>query len=107
MTSSPIKISIIEDIKDIALELKSLFNEQEDLTCIQVYHTAEEAITFLPKNPVDVVIVDIGLPGMSGIQAIITLKETHCPMHNSVCSLYSKTMQKYFKASRRAQKDIS
>jgi len=75
MTTNPIKIAVIEDIKDIAFELKSLFNEHEDLSCNQVYHTAEDAITFLPKNPSDVVIVDIGLPGISGIQAIITLKE--------------------------------
>ena len=75
MTDHKIKISIIEDLKEVALELKGLFNHHNDLTCTQVYHNAEDAITFLPKNPADVVIVDIGLPGISGIQAIITLKE--------------------------------
>lgn len=75
MSINPIKISVIEDLKDIAIELKNLLNEYEDLSCTQVYHNAEDAITFLPQNPADVVIVDIGLPGASGIQAIITLKE--------------------------------
>ena len=40
-----------------------------------MYHNAEEAITFLQRNPVDVVLIDIGLPGMTGIEAIINLKE--------------------------------
>ncbi|MDF1694191.1 MAG: response regulator transcription factor [Saprospiraceae bacterium] len=72
---STIKIAIIEDLKDVAFELKELFNEVEDMNCQQIYHTAEEAMAFLPQNPADVVIVDIGLPGASGIEAIITLRE--------------------------------
>ncbi len=75
MKDQLIKIAIIEDLKEVALELKTLFNEQNDLNCTQLYHTAEDAITFLPRNPVDIVLADIGLPGISGIQAIITLKE--------------------------------
>lgn len=72
---TPIKIAIIEDLKDVALELQELFNEEEDLVCTQVYHSAEDAITFLPKFPADVVIVDIGLPGASGVEAIIAIRE--------------------------------
>lgn len=75
MIPNPIKIAVIEDIEEITNELKDLFQSHENLSCNQVYRTAEDAITFLPKNPADVVIVDIGLPGISGIQAIITLKE--------------------------------
>lgn len=60
--NQPIKIAIIEDLKDVALEMQELFNEQEDLVCTQVYHSAEDAMIFLPKFPADVVIVDIGLP---------------------------------------------
>lgn len=73
--SKLIKIAIIEDLKDVALGLRDLFNEEEDMTCNQMYHSAEEAITFLPNSPADVVIVDIGLPGASGIEAIVALRE--------------------------------
>lgn len=73
--NEPIKIAIIEDMKEIALELKEHFNETEGMLCQQVYHNAEEAIAFLPANPPNIVIVDIGLPGISGIQAIISLRE--------------------------------
>lgn len=73
--SRPIKIAIIEDLKDVALEMQELFNDEEDLSCTQVYHSAEDAITFLPKFPADVVIVDIGLPGASGVEAIVAIRE--------------------------------
>ena len=75
MNNEIIKIAIIEDDKEVAFELRELFNQSDGMTCTQVYHSAEDALTFLPKNPADVVTVDIGLPGISGIEAIITLKE--------------------------------
>ena len=71
----PIKIAIIEDLKDVAFEMQELFNGEEDLVCTQVYHSAEDAIIFLPKFPADVVIVDIGLPGASGVEAIVAIRE--------------------------------
>lgn len=73
-----IKIAVIEDIEEIALELKELFNEQEGMSCTQVYHNAEDAINFLEKFPADVVLTDIGLPNANGIEAIIAIKES-CP----------------------------
>jgi NarL family two-component system response regulator LiaR len=73
--NQPIKIAIIEDLKDVALEMQELFNEQEDLVCTQVYHSAEDAMIFLPKFPADVVIVDIGLPWASGVEAIVAIRE--------------------------------
>lgn len=73
-----ISIAIIEDMQEVAYGLQELFNEEEGLVCQKVYHTAEEAIAFLSKHPTDVVLTDIGLPGASGIEAIVTLKE-RCP----------------------------
>lgn len=71
----PVSVAIIEDLKEIGYELRDLFQEHDDFSCTQLYHTAEEAITFLPQSPPDIVITDIGLPGISGIQAIVTLRE--------------------------------
>jgi len=70
-----IKIAIVEDLKEIAIELSHLINEEEDMQCNQVYFNAEDAIVFLQRNPVDIVLIDIGLPGISGIEAIIELKK--------------------------------
>lgn len=71
----PIKVAIIEDIKEIAHDLRDLFNEQDDLNCTQVYYNAEDAINFLSKFPADVVLSDIGLPNLDGISAIIAIRE--------------------------------
>lgn len=79
MTSQDIiKVAIIEDLVDIANELRDLFNEEVDMRCTQVYHNAEDAITFLTKFPADVVLCDIGLPNADGIQAIYQIKSA-CP----------------------------
>lgn len=76
--SKTIKIAIIEDLVEIALELQELFNEEEGMSCTQVYHNAEDAIQFLTKFPADIVLSDIGLPKASGIEAIIAIREA-CP----------------------------
>jgi DNA-binding NarL/FixJ family response regulator len=73
-----IKIAILEDLKDVAAHLQMIFNREEDMTCTQVYMNAEDAMHFLVANPVDILIVDIGLPRASGIDAIRYLTE-HCP----------------------------
>lgn len=75
---SKINIAILEDLKDVTEHLKEVFNQQDDMTCQQVYYNAEDAMHFLPLHPVDILIVDIGLPRASGIDAIRYLTE-HCP----------------------------
>src|SRR4030095_24272 len=72
------KIAVLEDIKDVAEHLRDIFNQEEDMYCQQVYLSAEDAIHFLPANPADILIVDIGLPRASGIDAIKVLHE-QCP----------------------------
>ncbi len=72
------KIAILEDLKEVALMLQDLFAGHADISCTQVYHTAEDAMQFLRQNPADILIVDIGLPRASGIDAINFLVK-YCP----------------------------
>lgn len=71
-------IAVLEDLKEVALMLRDLINAEQDMNCNQVYHTAEDAMKFLVHHPVDILIVDIGLPRASGIDAIRFLAK-HCP----------------------------
>jgi DNA-binding NarL/FixJ family response regulator len=73
-----IKIAILEDLRDVSEFLRDIFNQESDMSCHQVYYNAEDAMHFLPSNPVDILIVDIGLPRASGIDAMRFLAE-HCP----------------------------
>ncbi|HMG15236.1 MAG TPA: response regulator transcription factor [Saprospiraceae bacterium] len=68
-----ISVGILEDLEDVAKTLQELLNEEKDIECLQLYHTAEAAMEGLPKQPVDILIVDIGLPRASGIDAIQNL----------------------------------
>lgn len=78
MNQQPIQITVIEDLKEVALSLQSIINTQEDMYCGHIFHNAEEAMNFVPHQITDIVIVDIGLPRASGIDAIQYLKEK-CP----------------------------
>lgn len=69
-----IRVAIVEDVKDVAENLKVIINDEPDFQCQQIYHNAEEAITFLPKAPVDIVLTDIGLPSKNGIEMVTSLK---------------------------------
>lgn len=73
-----IKIAILEDLKDVAEHLCELLNQEDDMVCTQMYFNTEDAVHFLPSNPADILIVDIGLPRASGIDAIHALTEK-CP----------------------------
>ncbi|MEM9821708.1 MAG: response regulator transcription factor [Bacteroidota bacterium] len=68
------KLSIVEDQAPIMDFLVRIFEQAEDFECLGKYRTAEEAIAFLPKSDVDVVIVDIGLPGKNGIECVKAIK---------------------------------
>lgn len=78
MMQKKIKISIIEDLKDVAVSLQAIINTQDDMLCGHIFHNAEDAMYFIPNQDADIVIVDIGLPRASGIDAINFLK-AKCP----------------------------
>ena len=71
-----IKIAIVEDDKDIRESLTILLNGTPDFYCKQCYENAENALADLSHNPVDIVLMDIHLPGMSGIECVKELKSS-------------------------------
>lgn len=69
------RVAIVEDNTDIRKGLMMMLNSRDDIECTQTFSSAEEAIKILPLNCVDVVLMDIDLPGMNGIECIKILKE--------------------------------
>ncbi len=83
-----IKVSIVEDIKDIREGLAALINGSEGFSCISTYSNAEDALKNLTDNNTDVVLMDIGLPNMSGTECIKRLKQKNQNMVIVMLSVY-------------------
>ncbi|MCC5815243.1 MAG: response regulator transcription factor [Leptospira sp.] len=69
-----IRVSVIEDNKKVVENLQNLFSNSEEFEVIEIYPSAVLAIQSIFKTPPDVVILDIGLPDLSGIDALDDLK---------------------------------
>ena len=73
--SSPlISVAIVEDDAGIRESLADFLGRAKGVRCIAVYSNAEEALRELKVQTPDVVLMDINLPGMSGIEATRELK---------------------------------
>src|SRR5262245_21619983 len=74
---SSIKVAIIEDRREIRDGLAALIGGTEGFQCTGAYRTMEEALDEIGSNLPHVALVDIGLPGLSGIEGLAILRERH------------------------------
>jgi DNA-binding NarL/FixJ family response regulator len=65
---------VVEDDRGLREQLVAILRTAPDIKCVGAYATAEEALAKIPAQRPDVVLMDIGLPGMSGIQCVAQLK---------------------------------
>jgi len=71
----PITICIVEDEKDTREALAMRLSRAPGFTCLNTYADAESALRGIPQDKPDVALVDIQLPGMSGIECVGKLKQ--------------------------------
>lgn len=88
MTASKIKIALIEDEETIRTSLLALLYMQEELDVADAFEDGETALTCLEKKPVDVLLFDINLPGISGIDVVAKLKIIHPAMQCMALTSY-------------------
>ena len=72
---TPIKVAIVEDERDIRECLCLLVSGTDGYVCSGSYRTMEEALDKIARQMPDVVLSDIGLPGISGIDGVRALKQ--------------------------------
>src|SRR5215470_14870942 len=72
-----IKVAIIEDHHKFRECLEFLLNSTAGFQCVGSYRTMEEALEKIKFALPDVALVDIGLPGMSGVEGVRILKERY------------------------------
>jgi len=70
----PIKVSIVEDNPALRNTLAKMFSEAQGMQCVSAHATGEDAVSNIPAAGPDVALVDIHLPGMSGIECVAKLK---------------------------------
>ena len=72
-----ISIYIVEDYLLARITCRKALEQFQDLEIKNDFETAEECIKALEKNPVDVILMDIGLPYMTGIEATKIIKDKY------------------------------
>jgi len=70
-----ITLAIVEDLDEVRDGLKNFISLSQDFKIVDTFKTAEEAAYDLPKLKPDIVIMDINLPGMNGIECIRQVKD--------------------------------
>ena len=76
-TETTIRVAIVEDRREIREGLSTIINGTPGFRCTGSYRSMEDALEHIAGDVPDVVLNDIGLPGMSGIDGIRILKERH------------------------------
>ena len=71
----PITVAVVEDDGPIRQSLMLILDDSPGYRCTDGFANAEDALRGLPSDPPDVVLMDIGLPGMSGVEATRLLRE--------------------------------
>ena len=88
MLSPTIRVSLIEDRAEIREGLSRLIGGSPGFEVTGVFGSMEEAISNIGLYAPDVALVDLGLPGMSGIEGIRVIRENHPNLQMLVLSVY-------------------
>ncbi|WP_299550134.1 response regulator transcription factor [Seonamhaeicola sp.] len=78
MTHQNVHIAIVEDDNEIRQTLTLIINGSQGFTCNYAFPDAESAMVSIENLPIDIVLMDIALPGKSGIEATKYIKQK-CP----------------------------
>jgi DNA-binding NarL/FixJ family response regulator len=76
--SMPVRVVIIEDVREVREGLAILINGTAGFRCAASFRTMEDALAGMPSIQPDVILTDIGLPGMSGVEGTRLLRD-RCP----------------------------
>jgi DNA-binding NarL/FixJ family response regulator len=100
MSANPTKrVAIVEDDQELREQLIQIVSVVPDINCVGAYGSAEEALEAIEKVCPDVVLMDIRLPGMSGIDCISKLKEMMPTVQIIVVTVYEDS-ERIFRALR-------
>src|SRR3954469_16789656 len=86
-----ITVSLVEDDRGTRDSLTALLGGATSLRCVSTYATGEKALAGIPAERPDVALVDINLPGMSGIECVAKLKAKLPGLHVLMLTTYEES----------------
>ena len=86
--SRPLRISIVEDDEDIRAHLALLISNAPGFELLSQHARAQDALEVIPRNAPDVLLMDINLPGMNGIECTRALKQQLATLHILMLTVY-------------------
>lgn len=88
LMANPIKVAVIEDVRILREGFRSLISGTEGYACTGCFRSMEEGLEKIGDDVPDVVLLDIGLPGMDGIAGARALKDRYPQMALLMLSVY-------------------
>ncbi|MGE5804511.1 MAG: response regulator [Ignavibacteria bacterium] len=92
-----INIALVEDDNELREHLRTYFDSQKEFKCSFSVDSAENLLWHLKTSEPDIILMDIGLPGMSGIEAMKLVREKYPEVEIIMLTVYSDP-QKIFDA---------
>ena len=92
-----ISVSVVDDEKRLCESIASFLNRSPGFRCVSIYGSAEAALQHLPADRPDVVLMDINMAGMNGIECVRRLKALAPEIQIVMLTVYDDTEQ-IFKA---------
>lgn len=90
-----ITIMIVEDDEAVREGLRMLINGSEGYKCVAACSSAEDALNILPQLLPHVVLMDINLPGMNGIECVVCIKTAHPDIQVMMLTVFDNTDEIY------------
>ena len=99
-TFRPIRVALVEDKRLLREGLGAILGHSAGLSCVGAWASLEQALPALDDTECDVLLLDIGLPGMSGIDGVRVVKERFPGVAVLMLTVYDDE-EKVFEALRR------
>jgi DNA-binding NarL/FixJ family response regulator len=88
-----ISVAIVDDEKELCESIATFVNGSSGFRCVTTYHSAEAALQHLPAEKPDVVLMDINMTGMNGVECVRRLKNLVPELKIMMLTVYEDTDQ--------------
>jgi DNA-binding NarL/FixJ family response regulator len=86
--SSTIRVILVDDHPVVRFGLAAIIGLQPDMVVVAEAGSGEEACSICARHPADVVLMDLRLPGLSGLEAIRAIRKSHPKLRFIILTTY-------------------